>query len=524
MALIERDHQGRTPPEYTDLYTPFTAEELAILPQIKRFFECYEGDQQLRDNVLANRVTPEQRALLKDVGITFEVEALSPMWTCRDLSARVLQDPQSPAAQEIEAVVAAHPIMQLWVRYRQRKAELYVDQRQWVTTSPSESSAYTAWRRRRIQATKSELGPYGYEIDHPSLAIELAIGCSVGCYFCAFDAKKLEKVFDINVPENRELFRGVAASLRRHLGWSVGHALLYWSTEPADNPHYIEFMKEYRSVTGASVCTATARADEKWVSDLLAHYRPLNQPWPRISVLTRSIMYKLMKRFTPEEARDMTLLMQQRDSEEARLKVPGGRDKMLAKLDEYQDLREVETERRPEDMVVPQGSIACVSGFLINIIEKTIRLISPCYTTSEYRYGYRVFDQVTFTDAADFDRQIAGMIARKMVFLPYDEMPMRFRDDLRYRPRPDGFQLTTRHQVHQLTGDELYAPLGELLHRGTLTYAEVVDDLVYRHGFNAMIVTAVVQGLFDEGFLCEMNVVAPGTRPAHGQLLQMAAS
>jgi hypothetical protein len=103
-------------------------------------------------------------------------------------------------------------------------------------------------------------------------------------------------------------------------------------------------------------------------------------------------------------------------------------------------------------------------------------------------------------------------------------MPMRFRDDLRYRPRPDGFQLTTRHQVHHLTGDELYAPLGALLHQGTLTYAEIVDDLVFTQGFNAMLVTAVIKGLFDEGFLCEMSVIAPGTRAAHGQLLQMAAN
>jgi radical SAM family RiPP maturation amino acid epimerase len=519
------EERGPDPPEYMELYTPFTPEELALLPQIKRFFECYEGDKELRDNLHADTVTPQQRALLKEIGITFEVEALAPLWREKDLLAKALGEaPDSESNQAVEAIVKAHPVLDTWVRFKLRKGDLYVQQRSWVTKTASESSKYTAWRRRRIQATKSELGTYGYEIDHPSLAIELAVGCSVGCYFCAFDAKKLEKTFDITVPENRELFRGISASLRDRLGWSSGHALLYWSTEPADNPHYIEFMKEYRAITGSSVCTATARADEKWVADLLAHYRPLNQPWPRISVLTRSIMYKLHKRFTPEEARDMTLLMQQKDSEEQRLKVPGGRDKQLAKLDNYQDLRELETERRPEDMVVPQGSIACVSGFLINIIEKSIRLISPCYTTQEHRYGYRVFDQVSFTDAADFDRQLGDMIERKMVYQPYDGMTMRFRDDLRYRARPDGFQLSTRHQVHQLVGDEIYGPLGALLDAGSMTYAEVVDDLVDNHGFNAMIVTAVIKGMFDEGFLCEMQVAEPAAMAPRGTLLQMGAS
>ena len=221
----------------------------------------------------------------------------------------------------------------------------------------------------------------------------------------------------------------------------------------------------------------------------------------------------------------MTLLMQQKDGEEARMKVPGGRDKMLAKLDTYDDMREMEIERRPEDMVVPQGSIACVSGFLINIIEKSIKLISPCYTTKERRYGYRVFDEVTFTDGADFDRQIVSMIERKMVFEPYDAMPMRFRDDLRYRPRPEGFQLTTRHEVHHLLGDEVYAPLGELLNQGTLTYAEVIDQLVDERGLNPMMVVAAIKGLFDEGFLCEMEVVAPApTTVAPAAQLQMVAN
>ena len=37
-----------------------------------------------------------------------------------------------------------------------------------------------AWRRRRIQATRSELGAYGYNIDHPSLAIERTSAYEVG--------------------------------------------------------------------------------------------------------------------------------------------------------------------------------------------------------------------------------------------------------------------------------------------------------------------------------------------------------
>ena len=128
MARIEQGGQGPTPPEYTDLFTPFTPAELALLPQIKRFFECYEGDQDLRHNLIGNQVTAEQRALLKEIGITFEIEALSPVWAGKDLFERAMREPESEATAQVEALVAAHPILDLWVRYKIRKAQLYVGQ------------------------------------------------------------------------------------------------------------------------------------------------------------------------------------------------------------------------------------------------------------------------------------------------------------------------------------------------------------------------------------------------------------
>lgn len=525
MAQVERFEEGAPrPPRYNEVHSIFTPAEMAIFPQVKRMYECLDGDKELRDNVIAGKVTPEQRALLKEIGITFEIEEVSALWEHseqREQFEQALSAPESDAAERALKLLEQYPILHLWARYRMRRAELYSQQRSLLTSKASGSAAYTAWRMRRIAATKSELGFYGYDIDHPSVAIEMQVGCTVGCYFCAFDAPKLQKVFDYNLPENRTLFQGIATSLHQHLGWSCGHALLYWSTEPADNPHYVEWMKEYRAVTGSSVCTATARADEQWVGKLIAHYRPMRQPWPRISVLTRSIMYKIMKRFTPEEAQDMVLLMQQKDGEESRAKVPGGRDKMLARLAQYDDLRELDVDSKPDDLFVPQGTIACVSGFLINIIEKTIRLISPCYTTEQYRYGYRVFDEVSFTDAADFHRKLENMIVRKCVLEPYGAMPMRFRDDLRYRPKPDGFRITSKNLVHECRGDEIYAPLGEMLHQGTMTYDEVVDDLLER-GFNPMMATAAIKGMFDRGFLCELEASAPGEKPLSGQMLQMA--
>ncbi|HEY7791022.1 MAG TPA: radical SAM family RiPP maturation amino acid epimerase [Vicinamibacterales bacterium] len=510
---------------YSDLFEGFEPEELRLIPQLKRFFECYEGDRELRTNLEAGMATAEQLALLREIGITFDVDELSPLWKDKRVFEDALMNPEESDPKDVTDLLARSPLLNLWARFVMKKAEMYRAQRHFCTHQPSSSPRYTAWRRRRLAAVRSELGMYGYNIDHPQLAIELAVGCSVGCYFCAFDAKKLARLFDYTVPENRALFRGVAGVFRDRLGWSAGHALLYWSTEPADNPHYIDFLRDYEEITGATLCTATARANDEWVADLIAFYRRQTLPWPRISVLTRSIMYRLHKRFTPEEARDMIMLMQQKDSEDLRTKVPGGRDRMLNQLETYTDLRKLEdVDHRPADLFVPQGSIACVSGFLVNLLDRTVKLISPCYSSRQYPYGYRTFDEATFADVEDFDRVIGDMIDRKMVFEPYPAMPMRFRDDLAYRPKAEGFRLVSPNQVHHCAQDPVYAPLGELIARGTMTYDEVCDELIGAHRFNPMQVVAAIKSLFDEGFLDELSVEIPDVELLAGSSQEMSAA
>lgn len=499
------------PPRYRTIFDDLTADERMLLAQIKRFFECFEGDADLREALTSGAATPAQLAWLRDVGITFDVQQLSPLWRERALFEQAINNPEDPALRaRAEDLLTSNPVLALWTRIRTRQADIHIQQRQWVTTTATASPLFSAWRTRRIAATRSELGVYGHTIDHPVIAVELAVGCTVGCYFCAFDAQKLQTVFEYNAPDNQALFTGIAESFRASLGWAAGHAMLYWRTEPHDNPDYLKFMGEWERVTGATLCTATARADEAWVRDLLAFYGregrgPL--PWPRISVLSRGIMRRLHSTFTPEETLHMPLLMQQTDGRRA--KVPGGREKMLQRLDDYADLRELDVERRPEGHDVPQGSIACVSGFLVNMVDRTLKLISPCFTSRSHPHGYRIFDEVTFTDAEDFDRQLQDMITRKMVVKPFEGMPVRFRDDLRYRARPDGFTLTSPNVVHTCRGNPMYGPLGRMIAAGDATCGEIVQALTNQHGLNWAIVNAALAGLFERGLLDEVGIVAP---------------
>lgn len=499
---------------YVDTFAGFDDAEMQALCEVKRFIECYEGDRDFRAAVDAGGAfSDEQLAMMREIGITFAPEEMALLWIDPGFTARFnrlsheverLED--MPA--EITATLAEYPLLRVWLTWKFRRAKSYVTQMRTVLTTPSASPGFTAWRARRLNAVRNELGHYGWDIDHPCHAVEMAVGCSVGCGFCAFDAKKLETVFDYERPENRELIRAVATGMARTLGWPAAHGMLYWSTEPNDNPHYVDFLAEWESVTGAVLCTATARADENWVEKLRAYYGRVPAPWPRISVLSRNIMRKLHRRFTPAELRDTTMLMQQADAEFMRAKVPGGRERMLKRLIEADDLRSIDLDNPPEALDIPQGSIACVSGWLINLVNRTIKLISPCYTSLEHRYGYRVYDEDRFDGPEDFESVMARIIARSMVMAPYPEMPVRWRDDLKYIPREDGFTLVSPTTLRDFRGSPAHRAVGPLIARGDLTHHDIFETLADDPSVGPMAGAAILESLFGMGYLCELAITA----------------
>ncbi len=507
-STVEMRNRNR----YVDTLSDFSPEEMESLCQVKRFIECYEGDRDFRKALDdGGNFSDDQRTMLKDIGVTFEPEELALLWEQPSFNAEFSHhafavDTFEEMPTDIHETLAQYPRLRAWFLWRFRREKTGFVQKKMVLSTPSVSKEYTIWRARRIATTRNELGSYGWDIDHPCHAVEMAVGCSVGCHFCAFDAPKLQQVYDVSVPENQTMVAGVAQGMADVLGWPAAHGMLYWSTEPHDNPHYVKLLEIWQSVTGASLCTATARAKEDWVGELIGFYSKVPAPWPRISVLSRNIMRRLHKTFTPSEMRDTILLMQQADAEVFRTKVPGGRERMLKQLVESDDLRNIDTDNPPEGFDVPQGSIACVSGLLINMVTRSVRLISPCYTTLENRYGYRVFDEATFEDGEDFKRVLEKMVARSMVAEPYQEMPMKWRDDLKFVEQEDGFTLispTTRRDFRRGT---LHLVTGALISEGTHTYGEIFDHLSDHPEIGPMAAMAMLDNLFSNGYLCEMAI------------------
>ena len=509
---VSKEMRSDARTRYIDTFAGFSPDEIRSLAEVKRFLECYEGDRDFRRALDAGgKFTDEQRRMLKDIGVTFAPEAMELLWMQPDLLARIpplicIHESFDDVPSDIRSALAPYPELWRWYSWRHRSDRTRLIQKLLVSVKPTLSPEYTAWRARRVAAVRNELGAFGYGLDHPCHAVEMGVGCSVQCNFCAFDAGKLQTIFDLSQSENRELVRGVATGMINVLGWPAAHGMLYWSTEPHDNPHYVKLLKFWQRLTGAMLCTATARAGVDWVRELIDFYSTGPVPWPRISVLSRGMLRRLHRAFTPLEMRDTMLLMQQKDAEVFRSKVPGGRDRMLRQLVDADDLRDVDFENPPEGFQPPQGSIACISGLLVNMVRRTIKLISPCYTTMEFRYGYRVFDETTFDSPEGFEVALKRMIARSMVVRPYPEMPMRWRDDLKAVAQPDGFTLVSPTTRRDFRRGELHLRTGELVDRGDLTYEQVFDSLSDNPKIGPMVAMSMLDSLFGKGYLCELAI------------------
>ena len=497
---------------YADTFAGLSPDEMGMLAETKRFIECYLGDRGIRAAVAAGgKFSPEQRRMLKEIGINFPPEAMAPLWKRPGLIESIpLLVARHAGFEEIPSdlreLLAAHPEFRTWFRWRFNLDRTRVKYRLLTAFRPTSSAQFTAWRSRRVETTRNELGAYGWRLEHPCHAMEMAVGCSVGCGFCAFDAGKLETVFDFSRPENRELVRSVASGMLQVLGWPAASGMLYWSTEPHDNPHYLQLLKFWEELTGAMLCTTTARTGEDWIRSLIDYYAAGAVPRLQISVLTRPIMRRLHKTFTPLELRDVSFGMQQKDADVFRVKVPSGRKEMLERLIETKDLRDVDFENPPRGFEPPQTSVACVSGFLINMVKRSIKLISPCHTTLERSHGYRTFDETTFDGPEDFEPALRRVIGRSMVEQAYPEMPVRWRDDLKVVPQPDGFTLLSPTTRRDFRKGELHLRAADLIGRGDLTHGQVFDALADHPGIGPLTAMSMLDLLFAKGYLCELAI------------------
>lgn len=465
---------------YKNIIDSRSKEELHTLSHIKRFMEIYAGDPDFRQ--LLQESPDKARQFMVDYGIELDPMDLYPVWNKgfkMHVPVKTLKE---------------YPVAALWSNWIKDlvKFRTIIKEAGNFNASPR----FTAWRKRQIQRCRTELGDTGGSVTHATASFELSKGCSVGCWFCGLNAKKLTAIFHYT-KENAALWKEILTVMLKELGPSLETAFCYWATEPTDNPDYPLFIEDIKSITGVVPQTTTSRPlrDMAWTKRILDLFEIGSSVPPRFSVLSRSELTAIHQQFTPEELFPVELVQQHKGS--IVLKSNVGRAM------ENSPKRPKELEDQP---VKDKGTIACVSGFLLNMPDKSIELVTPCKSSERWPLGYKVLTRAIFKNGADVQKFIQNSIKVHMdTHLPENQI-IAFRNDLEFEPIKTGFTLSSPFIRTTLKGEGCMEFLGKQIQTGTYTTGELIEKSLGK-GISVFTVMKDLQTLYDKGFLAEENAL-----------------
>jgi radical SAM family RiPP maturation amino acid epimerase len=461
---------------YSWMFRKRSAEDLALIGRAKRFRERFVADQGFREALWANPTDPNK--ISQRYGLPIAASEVRPLW---DLS-----------ATENDAV-ETWPAARAWKEWHQ-DLMAHRDALRAHATTGGRNRCFDAWHRRQMLRTASELGKESDAITHPIVSFELSQGCSVGCWFCGISADRFAGYWPYTLP-NRALWRDVLRVMCDLFGSAVQTGFCYWATDPADNPDYDKFIEDYYEITGWLPQTTTAAplkniALTRAVLRLAEQHRCVIN---RFSVLTLRALAAIHAEFTPEELLAVELVLHTKGS-----LVPIA---LAGRARERRDRLEAEGHRAQlTQFEWPGGTIACVSGFLVNMIERRVRLIAPCRPSDMNPLGYRILSEGRFTTAAEFRQTLETMVADHMPESLDSGEPVGFRSDLAYDPAEEYFRLGNGRIIHTVAGRPFTRKLGDLIAGGDRTPSEIVAELL-AEGADVFLLGPAIQEMFDLGLI-----------------------
>lgn len=422
-----------------------TEEELKSLSHIKRFKARYQADPDFRKNV-----TVEPAKTLARYNLKIDAEVI-----------RWLLDKEFVDSQQAEGKPCPLSVQ----HYSDYNNAVTKWMRRWRDTTPESDPRFRAWRERQMARADSEISKSGNaQIVHAPVCFELSKGCSVGCWFCGISAPRFSDIF-YYTPENAKLWQEVLESIKEICGPAAGSGICYWATDPFDNPDYEKFVSDFHEILGVFPQTTTAQPmkDPARTRSLLKLSAGKGFTHHRFSILSLKILESLYAEFTPEELVHVGLVLQNKESL---------MNKALAGRALEKKQRQAEKNQEADDELA-QPTIACVTGFLFNMVERSVKLISPCKADERWPNGYRVYAEGTFADLNDLKALLERMIATHMPLSVRESDRIRFRRHLKHENLVDGFKLSTRFLTLKFRHRPLLKELGEVILKGDKTAEEI---------------------------------------------------
>ena len=461
---------------------------------LKRFFERWTADPGFKKEL---EVAPD-RALASS---NIRIDVADIAWLLdRDV-------PESSASPP-------PPVRTMW--------EIAMSKMRWVRRfyheeAVPDAAGIRAWRNRQLARQRFDLGPFHADSNiHSSLAVELTDGCSVGCWFCALDPTSLRRTF-LDTDDNRRLWDALLANLGRVLGSGLRSGFLYWATDPFDNPDYEAFCLDFHAKTGVFPPTTTALAmrDPARTRRLLAMSEERGCWLNRFSLPTLSLMRQVHREFDAEELAQVECLPLNPQANLAYGNAGRFRRRALEnpRLLAEQDRK---LRRSPWHASDPQyrdssdyanGSIGCVTGFLVNLCRREVRLASPCTASPDWPLGSIVFSRERFSDEDDLGNAISRIADRHFRAGLRSSETVRFQDYVSTNPTPQGFVVTGRFRQQRLIErPDMPAAIqlvGRLIEDGRWSAEEIADQVANEHRLVPATIRALLDEIFEEGLIHE---------------------
>jgi radical SAM family RiPP maturation amino acid epimerase len=448
------------------------------LPILKRGLERWVNDFHFRREFEADPVTSLQQR-----GLDFDLKSLQIMIKPELALAYTSVDPQTPL------------LVRQYRQFIQSKRYHCIE----IRESHPQHVKWRRWRQRMLNATLWRDGPRKHaKLVHAPFTIELTKGCTVGCWFCGVDAAKYQGPVEIN-GRTELLWKQLLTSFRNIAGVnSAQHGFCYWATDPFDHPEYEWFLEHFHDILGYWPQTTTAQVmlHAERMRHLLTHIKERNAFVQRFSMVRSSDFDAIHDYFTPQELMMCEMIPQYDDRLSP--KATSGR------------VRELVLSRQTTNKPIPihfnleaTGSIACVSGFLINLAQQSMKLITPCNASDRWPLGYRVLAETSFEGAHDVEKLILGMLDHSLNdrlqaddrLVPYGNIDFTATESNSLCATKNGYTFT----LPNISNASHFA---ELLQAGGMTVAEICSARS-QYDVENLYTSITLNQLFDQGLFDE---------------------
>lgn len=348
--------------------------DMFLLAEVKRFLETYVADEKFRTCV-HNGERHQLVDSLQKLGIrTLDSEQIAPLWKKGFREDLKISD------------LDGYPLALDWVNLIKERMVLR-DELRIAADQYLKDESFRFWRSIVRRQNEASLNPGFLTTNvYPIFAIELTSGCSVGCPFCGVGALGLTDSFRGSI-DNISLFKSLLRVLKTRFGEHVGaFGFCYWATDPLDNPDYEQFVDAYHEELFyiPQITTALPTKDFRRTRKLIEMYPEYRVAPHRFSILSTGMLRRLYNEFSTVDLLEVELIAQTRDS-------------LVRKAAAGKNLK------NGKDKGPTGDTIACVAGYLINLPQRVVKLVSPCSASDKFPLGYRVHAERTFKDAAEFD-------------------------------------------------------------------------------------------------------------------------